>query len=165
MISSNRVIGSIPAVYTGGTVLSSTGLVGGRTGANLFKMSTRTILFYDGDCGFCQASVDWLAARDRHQRLEFIPYQNPDNATKFPGVDLTHADAGVQVLLPNGQTDRDEGAIGLCLHEIPGWRWLGSILRAPVLRPVFHLGYRWVARNRRWISRLIGREACRIGPR
>ena len=128
-------------------------------------MSTRTILFYDGDCGFCQASVDWLAARDRNGRLDFIPYQHPDNSARFPGIDLAHAASGVQVLLPDGRTDRDEGAIGLCLLEIPGWKWLGRILRAPLLRPAFHFGYRCIARNRRWISRLLGREACRIGPR
>ncbi len=33
-------------------------------------------MFYDGLCGFCHASVQWLLKHDRHDRFRFSPQQS-----------------------------------------------------------------------------------------
>jgi len=34
------------------------------------------LMFYDGLCGFCNASVQWLLKHDRHDRFRFAPQQS-----------------------------------------------------------------------------------------
>lgn len=129
-------------------------------------MSTRekNLLFYDGDCGLCQASVDWLQVRDTSSMVSFFPYQDPSVAEKFPQIDLEHRDLGVQFLTPGGQIFKDEQGIAACLRYIPGWKWLGGLIRFPLFRPFAHLGYRLVAHNRAFISRFLGLQACKLHP-
>ena len=39
------------------------------------KPTTRSILFFDGNCGLCSRSVRFLIKKDRHLRLYFAPLQ------------------------------------------------------------------------------------------
>lgn len=122
------------------------------------------ILAYDADCGFCSASVTWLCGlrfREGHT-LDVVPYQDPAITAKLPGVDLSHADGGVQLLLPNGVIRRDSDAIGEILVRSIKFATLGRWILLPGFRIIARIGYRIVARNRRLISRILGMNACRL---
>ena len=106
-------------------------------------MSDRTtdILFFDGDCGFCQASVDWLVERISVADLHTIAYQIPGNENRFPEIDWTRQDSGVQMLKVDGTVYSDEQAIAQCMEKIWGLRWAGFLIQLPLFRPFFHFGY------------------------
>jgi len=80
----------------------------------------------------------------------------------MPGVDLTHADGGVQLLLSDGRLYRDAGAIGEILAASVSHRWLGVFICLPVVSSIAGVIYRLVARNRHLISRMLGMNACRL---
>ena len=122
-------------------------------------------LFYDADCGFCQGSVDWLLAHALPGTFDPVAYQDGQAVRKFPMVDLSLADKGIQALGPDGKIRAKAAATGYCLTFIPGWRWVGRLLLFPLVAPFAALGYAIVARNRHHISKWMGRTSCRIPPR
>lgn len=46
--------------------------------------NNKSILFYDGDCGLCNRTVQFLIKRDRHRRLYFAPLQGVAAQTIVP---------------------------------------------------------------------------------
>lgn len=122
----------------------------------------RIALFYDADCGFCQASVDWLVKRSLSGTFEVIAYQDEKRMHRYPMVDRTLADKGIQALGEDGKLWKKASATGFCLRYLPGWEWLGSLILFPLVHPFAALGYALVARNRQAISRWMGLNACRV---
>ena len=121
------------------------------------------LVLYDGLCGFCDSTVQWLMDRDPQARLHFAPLQGPlaaalrarheaipEDIDTF--VFVQRRDGAEQVLL------RSRAIVACCslLEPRPGWltllRWVPS--------PLADVGYRLFARLR---YRLFGtRDACRI---
>jgi predicted DCC family thiol-disulfide oxidoreductase YuxK len=65
----------------------------------------------------------------------------------------------VQVTTPDGRVLGGGAAVAFILGEIgyPRLRW---IMTRPVLHILVEWGYRFVARHRRWIGRLIFGQSC-----
>lgn len=122
----------------------------------------RVTLFYDADCGFCQASVDWLVDRAVPGTFAPIAYQNEKEINRYPMVDRTLADKGIQALGEDGKLWKKAAATGFCLQQVPGWEWLGRVILFPLVQPFASFGYFLVAKNRRILSRWMGRQACRV---
>jgi len=123
-------------------------------------------LFYDADCGFCQASVDWLLQKSRPGTFQLVAYQDETEIKKYPMVDRTLADKGIQALGEDGKLWRKASATGFCLSLVPRWEWLGRFILCPLVFPFASIGYAVVAGNRQKISKWMGRTACRIsGPK
>jgi predicted DCC family thiol-disulfide oxidoreductase YuxK len=119
-------------------------------------------LFYDADCGFCQASVDWLLQKSRPDTFQVVAYQDETDIKKYPMVDRTLADKGIQALGKDGKLWRKASATGFCLTLVPGWEWLGRFILCPFVLPFASIGYAVVAGNRHRISGWMGRSVCRI---
>lgn len=122
----------------------------------------RITLFYDADCGFCQASVDWLLQRSPPGTFATVAYQDEGGMRRYPMVDRTLADKGIQALGEDGKLWKKASATGFCLRHVPGWEWLGHFILCPLMRPFARLGYALVARHRQTFSRWLGRDACRM---
>jgi predicted DCC family thiol-disulfide oxidoreductase YuxK len=123
---------------------------------------SQVILFYDADCGFCQASADWLLRKSRTNTFQVVAYQDETEIKKYPMVDRTLADKGIQALDGDGKLWRKASATGFCLSLVPGWKWLGRFILCPLVLPFASIGYALVAGNRQRISKWMGRTACRI---
>jgi len=136
----------------------------------------RDIVFFDGECLFCQARVRWLRARDRHGVLAFAPLQGElaarllggdDGPLAVPGgrgaaTGASGADRWASMVLvkgaeaPHPEVFVKSRAVAAVAAALPFPWCLGGLL-ALVPRWVADAGYDWVARRRhRW-----GRaEAC-----
>jgi predicted DCC family thiol-disulfide oxidoreductase YuxK len=119
-------------------------------------------LFYDADCGFCQASVDWLLRKSRPDTFQVVAYQDETEIKKYPMVDRTLVDKGIQALDGDGKLWRKASATGFCLSLVPGWKGLGRFILCPLVLPFASVGYAVVAGNRQRISKWMGRAVCRI---
>ena len=123
--------------------------------------SAPPVLAYDGDCGFCQTSVDRVRALAA-PTLEAVPWQ-------FLPAEVTAPHLGrldQEVLLLRGDTVLAGGADALARYlatsPSAAYRVLAAVVRLPGPRGCARVVYRWVSRNR---HRLPGSTpACAVPP-
>ncbi len=117
----------------------------------------RTVLVFDGDCGFCTWSAARLADWSRGA-LVTVPWQRAD----LPALGLDEAQCATAVQYVDASGTRAGGravaaALRCCRQP---WRTLGIVLSSPVLEPLVERAYVLVAANR---HRLPGSTpACRL---
>ena len=119
----------------------------------------RAVIFYDGVCHLCNASVQFVLKRDKKKTFNFCSLQSKRAAEIFKNMPyLTQAPASV-VLAQDGKVYVESTAALTIAKELNGlWPMLYMfILVPPVLRDAV---YRWVANNRyRWFGKY---DSCPI---
>lgn len=114
------------------------------------------LLLYDGLCGFCNGSVQWLLKHDQADRFRFAPQQSPlaGRILLRHGMsreELIHENSVYLVLNLDSKQERllsRSDVTVTSLLMLPGiWRLLGHLLKA-VPKPIRDAGYSLVARNR-----------------
>ena len=116
------------------------------------------VVFFDGFCGLCNHSVNWLLAHDPNRRLRFAPLQG----TLAGNVLSTQLRERLDTLvfLRNGSIYVRTAAVSRILMTLGGpWAALGALLWI-IPAPLRDLGYRIVSRLR---YRLFGKhDTCRL---
>ncbi|MBB2911457.1 putative DCC family thiol-disulfide oxidoreductase YuxK [Streptosporangium becharense] len=122
-------------------------------------MTGRPVLLFDGDCGFCTASVRF-AERRIGVRARVAPWQCEDLAA----LGTTRERAEREVLWIEGGRVRGGAQAVAALLRAAGLPWspLGFALRVPPLRWVAQGVYRLVAVNRHRLPG--GTPACAARP-
>ena len=116
------------------------------------------IIFFDGVCGFCNRSVNWVLRHDRNRTFLLAPLQG-EHARRLVEPEIRENVASV-VLLVNGASYIRSAAICRILMLFGGVWYFWGLLLWLVPLPLRDLGYRIVARYR---YLLFGKlEACRI---
>ncbi|MFC5746723.1 thiol-disulfide oxidoreductase DCC family protein [Actinomadura rugatobispora] len=106
----------------------------------------RPVLLYDGDCGFCTASVRFVERRVPTS-AEPVPYQVAD--LDALGTSVERASREVVWVARDGRLYGGAQAAAMLLVDAGGpWRPLGLLIRVPPLRWAAHGVYRLVAGNR-----------------
>ncbi len=115
-------------------------------------------VFFDGVCGLCNHSVNWLLARDPEHKLRFAPLQGTTARDILDPEMRNRRDT--LVFVRNGEMFIRTAALSRILMTLGGrWRVLGGLLWM-VPSPIRNLGYRMVSRLR---YRLFGKhESCRL---
>lgn len=118
-------------------------------------MSESAVLLYDGTCGFCAKSVQFVLSHERERRtLRFAPLQSSlgaDIRGRHP--ELADVDSVFWFDPATGSVVVRSAAVLRVLHYLGGiWRLLG-LLAAVVPRVVRDWVYDLVAKNRYKISR------------
>jgi len=125
--------------------------------------STQLLVLYDGRCGFCDASVQWLLAHDPRGQFQFAPLEGPTAGAILarhplpPGLDsivLVATDSAGNPQLSYYST----AVFNICRRLAWPWRAVAGLGVLP--RALTDLGYRLFARYRYLVwGRL---EACRL---
>ena len=109
------------------------------------------IVFYDGDCGLCHASVKFVITRDARRQFRYAPLGGDTFVERLGKTDVDAASLpdSIVVLTPDDELLTRSSAIIYLLRRLSRpWSWLGALL-AVVPRFLRDLGYRLVARTRR----------------
>ncbi|MCA9037187.1 MAG: DUF393 domain-containing protein [Planctomycetaceae bacterium] len=116
------------------------------------------VVFFDGICGFCNRSVNFLMGIDRHNRLRFAPLQGSTASQCLPAELQQNLDT--LVFLTEGRLYVRSAAVVRILCVIGGvWRVAGILLWLIPL-PIRDACYRLVSRIR---YRVFGKhETCRL---
>ena len=117
-----------------------------------------SVVFFDGVCGLCNVSVDFILARDTRQRFQFAPLQGETARRVLPPADLEHLDT--MILLTAAGNYRRSAAVVRILWGLPGiWPVIGALLWM-IPWPLRDVGYRIVSANRlAWFGK---KETCRL---
>ena len=133
----------------------------------LEEIGGRLLVVFDGRCAFCNRSVRWLLARDRRDRLRFVPSESGKVAGLLARhglgtlVDSSGAGTILVVRDPSGPAEsvlvRSDAALAT-LRELPRpWPWVAAVL-GWIPRALRDMGYRLMAS---WRYRIWGRlDAC-----
>jgi predicted DCC family thiol-disulfide oxidoreductase YuxK len=119
----------------------------------------REIVVFDGVCGFCSRSVQFIINRDPARRYGFAPMQSAPGRALLERHGLDPDDPLSMLLVDGERAWKDSDAVLRIASRFGGaWR-LAAILRwAP--RSLRDAMYRGFARNRyRWFGR---RDACMV---
>lgn len=122
------------------------------------------VVFYDGACGLCHATVRFMVLRDRAGVLTYAPIGGATWREVFPSGTSTPPSDTVSVRTSDLRVLVRSDAIAYLLSRLPGrWPLAASALRA-VPRPLRDGGYRCVAAVRRGLFAPPG-DVCPVVPR
>ena len=108
----------------------------------------RPTLVFDGDCGFCTASVNWLKRWCR-PAVRFVPWQTLDLAAH--GLTEAQVTTAVQWLPVSDHAPIRSGAAAVArvlLRSRWPWRPVGALMRMPPISWLAAVVYRIVSANR-----------------
>ncbi len=122
------------------------------------------VLLYDGLCGFCDSTVQFILARDRVGSMRFATLQGSYAARLLQQQpELAAIDSLILVEKAEGASRpvvRVRSAAVLGVAEYLGWPWKAAMLLRVVPSGLRDWGYDLFARNRhRWFGRY---DACPI---
>jgi predicted DCC family thiol-disulfide oxidoreductase YuxK len=121
------------------------------------------LVLYDGVCGVCHHTVQWLIAHDPRGALRYAPLQGPTAAAlraRHPAIPQALESVVLVEQAPGSTrvTLRSE-AVFRALGSLPApWRWAAKLRFLP--RPVMDAMYRFVARNRYRL--VLDHTSCRL---
>lgn len=118
------------------------------------------ILLYDGRCGLCDRTVQWILDHDSHGAIRFAALQSDVGRQLLQGHGLDPAYMESLVFLDTGGRVhlKSDGAIALAAHLPRPWRWLRVFHVIP--RPLRDRMYDVVAKYRLKFFGTV--SACRL---
>jgi predicted DCC family thiol-disulfide oxidoreductase YuxK len=120
----------------------------------------KSVLLFDRDCGFCRRAVGAVRSWDRNHSLRFVALQDPQ-ADRFVGhLSAEERMRSWHLATPDGRLHSSGAVAAPLLRLLPGGRPLAAAVGS--LPGVAELAYRFVARNRNRVGRVLG-AACGVG--
>jgi predicted DCC family thiol-disulfide oxidoreductase YuxK len=116
------------------------------------------VIFFDGICGLCNRTVDFVIARDHSRLFRFAPLQG-ETAQRLLNI-TPDQPLNSMVLIDSDGIHHRTDAVWRMLVGLGGiWRFAGRLLRL-VPRPLRNAMYNLLAQNRyRWFGRKV---SCRL---
>lgn len=104
------------------------------------------VLIYDGDCRFCQRSVDLVSKLDGKARIREVAFQ--DVELERYGVSRDAAEQAMQLVDPSGAVWSGAAAARELARVIPALRPFAWLFRIPGVMRLAERTYGWIARRR-----------------
>ena len=123
------------------------------------------VLFFDGVCGLCNRSVDFVLSRDRRGAIRFAPLQGETAERAVSGEWRVASGEQKPIttavwLDSSGREFVRTAAAVRVLWQLGGVWWLIGWLLWLIPRPLRDVGYRIISANRyRWFGK---KETCRL---
>jgi predicted DCC family thiol-disulfide oxidoreductase YuxK len=110
--------------------------------------SARIEVFTDGQCPLCQ----WMRARvepfDRHQRIAWLDYRDPEVLSRAAPYTFQELNEEMHARTPEGKWSGGYKAWIAVMRVLPGWRWLAPVLSVWPFTSLGALAYRLLAARR-----------------
>jgi len=111
-------------------------------------------LIWDGECGFCRRVVVWFQRMDTERQFRVAPYQGTPSPPMTPQL-REQAARAMQVITRDGRQISGGRSVLFVLETLGWYPVLMRVASKPPLVWLVEIGYRVVAANRRFFSRLL----------
>lgn len=113
------------------------------------------VLIYDGQCRLCVTAKEGLERIFDTPGVRFVPYRSEEAVRRLGGLYKPGRPDAAFLVESDGTISHGLDAFVPLLPGLPGGRVMLLFLRIPFLRPLTHLAYRIIARNRyRWFGEI-----------
>lgn len=113
----------------------------------------RAVILYDADCGFCRWSLQRILGWDRHDRLRPVALQDPEADRLLGGMSREQKMGSWHLVMPDGTVHSSGAAVPPLMRLLPGGTPF-AVVASTFPRSTDTL-YRWVARNRGTLGRVL----------
>lgn len=117
-----------------------------------------SIILFDGECNFCDRSVQFIIKRDKNALFKFASIQSDigQEILKSHHVPL-HIDS--VILVEKGKSYyQSSAALRICKHLNGAWKLFYFLIFIP--KPIREFGYKIIAKNRyKWFGK---KDACML---
>ncbi|HEX2129093.1 MAG TPA: DCC1-like thiol-disulfide oxidoreductase family protein [Solirubrobacterales bacterium] len=121
----------------------------------------RLTVLYDDDCGFCKWCLNRLLAWDRRKRLRPVAIQAEEGQALLRDVPPAERLDSWHLVLPSGEVFSAGAGAAPLADQLPFGRPLAWLFRR--FPGTTERAYRWVARNRSLLARLVRVDAsCEV---
>jgi predicted DCC family thiol-disulfide oxidoreductase YuxK len=122
------------------------------------------LLLYDGTCGFCAASVQFVLRHERQHELRFAALESElGQAIRGRHPDLARVDSMMWIEpTPNGELVLVRSAAAVRLARYIGGPWRALAIASLIPRPIRDAAYDFIARHRHRLVR--SPEQCYLPP-
>ncbi|MBY0334976.1 MAG: DUF393 domain-containing protein [Acetobacteraceae bacterium] len=107
----------------------------------------RTTVYFDGACPVCSREMAVYRRAKGAAALDFVDVSGP--ACPAPDLSREAALARMHARLPDGRLVSGAAAFGALWSALPGWRWLGRLVRLPGVSALAEVAYGLFLRLRR----------------
>ena len=116
---------------------------------------SKLTLFFDGKCPLCQAEIVFLSRRNKAGLLVFVDINSDFYDERLVGVSCAQALAEMYGQFDNGNLIKGPAVFGEAYRRagMPALAW---VMSRKTLAPLLELGYRFFAKHRHRISKLLG---------
>ena len=122
------------------------------------------VVIYDGECRFCQWSVQRIRKLDRAGLFEYLPRQAREVDERFPLLAESDFNTGLRFIRDGVEVSVGADALYEIYRRLPVYRFFAWVYLLPVLRQIFRAGYAFVARNRHRFGRVeCDTGSCAVG--
>ncbi|TAK60193.1 MAG: thiol-disulfide oxidoreductase DCC family protein [Bacteroidetes bacterium] len=106
-----------------------------------------SLIIFDGECNFCNRSVQFIIKRDREEKFKFASSQSPAGKQILTQFNLQPETIDTVVLIQDGKSyTKSDAAINIA-QELPGfWKFFSVVKIIP--RPIRDYFYTIIAHNR-----------------
>jgi predicted DCC family thiol-disulfide oxidoreductase YuxK len=113
-------------------------------------------VFYDASCPMCASEMHALKARDVNGELELVDCSGADfDETVLAGTCIRRQDLMTMI---HARDAHGRWFVGVDVFELAyrlaGLNAIAGIWASPMLRPILVRLYPWIAKHRRWLSRV-----------
>ena len=123
------------------------------------------LVLYDDECPLCTFQMRLLTWLDWFNVVEMVPLSSPRAAAAAPQLSREQLLEAIHCVAANGRIHRGARCIRFLGLRLPLLFPVALILWIPGVIQVAEIIYRWVSRNRHFLSRLFGcKEACAFLP-
>ncbi len=121
------------------------------------------LLIFDGDCGICTSSSEFVQRNSRELKLQVKPYQILNLQNLHPDLNEERTSKSLYLLTKEGKLyNRSKGVFETMKRMRGIYKPLGFILSNPIVVFITNPVYDWVSKNRTKISIRFGLNACNI---
>lgn len=113
---------------------------------------------WDGDCGFCQNSLEWLKKQNLQGNIEYVSFHE-DSVKKWRET-IGEESLKKSMFVVKNQTELFSRADGfrILLSLSIKWKWLSFLMGLPLIKQCCNFGYQIIANNRY----RFGKHSCRL---
>ena len=124
---------------------------------------TKYLVIYDGDCGFCESTVNLIKRLDWLRKFDFVPFQKDSVFKEYKQLTAEMCKKEIFLVKPNGSYFGGYDAFRIVFVFLPLTFVLSWIFFLPGVTQAGRLLYKVIAENRHRIK--IGSNVCKPGDK